>query len=140
MGFLAGFLTGISLTTTTAYLTVHLLHSARAHQHALLREQIDTINSIALPATTTRLTRRSTDDAAVAAVLARQGYYPRRERPELMDLVRERWNREVEGAVRRAMEGGLAGFLEGAEGVVKDGLEDVRRGVEGVREWVESRG
>ncbi|EER37619.1 predicted protein [Histoplasma capsulatum H143] len=129
MSFLKGFLTGLTFTTATLTLTVHLHLANRQQQHLLLREQIDSINAIALlptstVATDTTSSRRvytshtrntSADDTdAIAAVLARRGYYPR-EGPGIMDLAKERWNRELEGWVRRMQEVGLEGIArEGA--------------------------
>ncbi|KKZ68744.1 hypothetical protein EMCG_05653 [[Emmonsia] crescens] len=123
-------LTGLTLTTATVTLTLHLHLANRQHQHLLLREQIDLINAIALPTTTATTTKNftthtqngarntSTDDAAIAAVLARRGYYPR-ERPGIMDLAKERWNMEVEGCVRRVQEVGLEGIVRGGIRVVR---------------------
>ncbi|OAX83868.1 hypothetical protein ACJ72_01770 [Emergomyces africanus] len=130
MGFLSGFLTGLTLTTATLTLTLHLHLANRQHQHRILREQIDLINAIALPTTAstglpatdtrTRPAPRNTsaDDAAIAAVLARRGYYPR-ERPGIMDLAKERWNRELEGCMRKVQEMGL-------EGIVREGVRIVK--------------
>ncbi|EEQ86899.1 uncharacterized protein BDCG_02019 [Blastomyces dermatitidis ER-3] len=135
MAFLKGFLTGLTFSTATITLTLHLHLANRHHQRLLLREQIDLINTIALPTTTanatssTNLRTASAEDAAaIAAVMARRGYYPR-EQPGIMDLAKERWNRQLEGGVRRVQEVGL-------EGLVKEGVRVVR----GLREGVQGTG
>ncbi|OJD16304.1 hypothetical protein AJ78_03516 [Emergomyces pasteurianus Ep9510] len=133
-------LTGLTLTTATITLTLHLHLANRQYQHLVLREQIDLINAIALPTTSSSRglakgtnthtgpapRNTSAEEAAIAAVLARRGYYPR-ERPGILDLAKERWNREIEGCVRKVQEVGL-------EGVVREGVNIVRglgRGGEG---------
>ncbi|KAK2733227.1 hypothetical protein FQN55_003687 [Onygenales sp. PD_40] len=107
MGFLSGFFSGIAITTTTLYISLTLHQATRHHQHLLLREQIDLINAIALPVTPSSSTinlnlsrpPRTTDDPAVAAVMARSGYAarPRGDRPGVLELAKERWNGEVRG-------------------------------------------
>ncbi|PGH06169.1 hypothetical protein GX51_02557 [Blastomyces parvus] len=133
MAFLKGFLTGLTFTTATITLTLHLHLANRQHQHLLLREQIDLINAIALPTTTAITTSNAhlrtaaaDDTAAIAAVMARRGYFPR-ERPGIMDLAKERWNRQLEGWVRRVQEVGLEGLVREGARVVKG----LREGAEG---------
>ncbi|PGH19162.1 hypothetical protein AJ80_04242 [Polytolypa hystricis UAMH7299] len=101
MGFLTGFFGGFTLTVSALYITLHLHHANRQHQHLLLREQIDAINAIALPL----IPINSVNNAnAVASVMAQSGYYPRQQRPTVTELAKERWNAEVEGFVRRAQQ------------------------------------
>ncbi|KAK2798371.1 hypothetical protein FQN51_007771 [Onygenales sp. PD_10] len=131
MGFLSGFFSGIALTTTTLYISLTLHQATRHHQHLLLREQIDLINAIALPVTpssssTINLSRppRTTDDPAIAAVMARSGYAarPRGDRPGVLELAKERWNGEVRGLVRWVQEvrwEDVRGWGRVGEGVVR---------------------
>ncbi|KJF60665.1 uncharacterized protein CIMG_11907 [Coccidioides immitis RS] len=99
MGFFTGFFGGFTLTASILYITVHLHLANRHHQHVLLREQIDLLNTLSLPATA----RNGLIGNAAADVMARRGYLPR-QRPGIMELGKEKWNQEVRLLVRRAQE------------------------------------
>lgn len=76
-----------------------------------MREQIDLINGLSLPARA-RLDphqREAHSAQADAAVLARRGYAPyyarmAGRRPDMMELLKERWNEDVKTFARRLME------------------------------------
>lgn len=92
---------GLTLTTSILYLTVHLHLASRHHQHTILREQIDLLNTLSLPATARNgLIGNGT---AAADVMARRGYLPR-QKPGIVELGKEKWNQEVKLLVRKAQE------------------------------------
>ena len=63
------------------------------YQHSLLREQIDTLNTLAFPAI---LKADGPEDRkSIAAIIARKGYFKQESR-SAMDLGKEKWNMEVE--------------------------------------------
>lgn len=64
------------------------------YQQALLREQIDALNTLAFPAMLKGSGQENRN--SVAAVMARRGYVKREQRRSAMDQWKERWNREVE--------------------------------------------
>lgn len=81
-------------------MTLRLHQTNRQYQHARLREQIDILNSLALPAAGEG---RLGNGHIVATVMERRGYYPRG-KPGVMELAKSQWNREVEALVRSAQE------------------------------------
>ena len=91
---------GVTFTASALFVTLQVHLANRQHQHAVIREQVDSINIIAL-----RSRRREgyEYDAAVTGALARRGYSPR-ERPAMMELWKERWNQDVEKFARRMQE------------------------------------
>ncbi|WEW55699.1 hypothetical protein PRK78_001132 [Emydomyces testavorans] len=101
MGFFTGFFGGFTLASSVLYLTIHLHLANRHHQHILLREQIDLLNTLSLP--TTARTGLIGKGNAAADVMARRGYLPR-QRPGIVELGKEKWNQEIRLLVRRAQE------------------------------------
>ncbi|KAI5289476.1 hypothetical protein KEM54_003798 [Ascosphaera aggregata] len=102
MGFAGGFVTGAVFASVAVYCTLHYHHSTRQHQRILLREQIDAINSLALPSKVFNPREQSVlrNRDAYAAVMTRRGYAPRRNRektetPNMTDVAKERWNQDV---------------------------------------------
>jgi len=100
MGFLTGFFGGFTLTTSILYITLYLHQTNRQYQHALLREQIDILNSLGLPATGAGELRNG---HSASAVMERRGYYLRG-RPGVVELAKAQWNRELEALVRSTQE------------------------------------
>lgn len=132
MGFTTGFLGGLTLTYSILYLSVYAHRQNRTHQSLLLRQQSQLLRNLIEPAE---------PEAAPPAY--------RVDRGGLEELLKDRWNREVEGLVRRAqhtdweavrvrVEGSLArawARVRGAEGVqeleqrVREGAADLRENV-----------
>ncbi|KAL1956955.1 hypothetical protein VTO42DRAFT_6444 [Malbranchea cinnamomea] len=100
MGFLRGFIGGVAFTTSVLFITLQIHLANRQHQHNVIREQIDSINALALRS---RSREGYEYDAAVRGALARRGYSPR-ERPAMMELWKEQWNKDVQAFVRKAQE------------------------------------
>lgn len=103
----------MTFAASALFITLQVHLANRQHQHHVIREQIDSINTIALRS---RSKEGSEYDAAVRSALARRGYSPR-ERPAMMELWKERWNQDVEKLVRRAQEvdwQDLRGKVDGA--------------------------
>ncbi|KAI2470891.1 hypothetical protein F4781DRAFT_153412 [Annulohypoxylon bovei var. microspora] len=88
MGFTTGFTGGVTLTLSIAYLTVLAHQRSREHQAAVLRQQTYLISSIIDPLPPTLPPTRS--EIAIA------------ERAHFTERAKDRWNSEVEGAVRWA--------------------------------------
>ncbi|KAI0387156.1 hypothetical protein F5Y04DRAFT_275612 [Hypomontagnella monticulosa] len=86
MGFTTGFTGGVTLTLGVAYLTVLAHQRNREHQAAVLRQQTRLISGIIDPLPPALPPTRS--EAAAA------------ERAHFVEKAKDRWNAEVEGAVR----------------------------------------
>lgn len=87
MGFTAGFLGGLTLTYSVLYLSLYLHRNNRVHQSLLLSQQSRLLNS-------------KLDPPEVE-------YEPpayRIEEAGLNEMLKDRWNREVEGLVRRVQD------------------------------------
>lgn len=85
MGFTTGFLGGLTLTYSLVYLSVYVHRSNRTYQSLLLRQQAQLLNSKIDP--------------------PEAEYEPpayRIEQAGLEEQLKDRWNREVEGLVRKA--------------------------------------
>ncbi len=85
MGFTTGFLGGLTLTYSLLYLSVYIHRSNRTHQSLLLRQQARLLNGKIDP--------------------PEPEYEPpayRIEQAGLEEQLKDRWNREVEGLVRKA--------------------------------------
>ncbi|RYP32445.1 hypothetical protein DL767_005209 [Monosporascus sp. MG133] len=88
MGFTTGFTGGVTLTLSLAYLTMLAHQRNREHQASILRRQTYAISGLYDPLPPTLPPTR----AELAAL----------ERRNLVDAAKDRWNAEVEGAVRWA--------------------------------------
>ncbi|KAI1389476.1 uncharacterized protein F4822DRAFT_427824 [Hypoxylon trugodes] len=88
MGFTTGFTGGVTLTLSIAYLTVLAHQKNREHQSAILRQQTRLISGIIDPLPPTLPPTR----AELAAA----------ERANLIERAKDRWNAEIEGAVKWA--------------------------------------
>ncbi|KAK1150290.1 hypothetical protein N8T08_000192 [Aspergillus melleus] len=99
MGFFAGFFSGFALTTTALYLSIQVHRSNRLDQRDVIREQTRILNQLASPIgaydrrlAPTTLPKPDKDTSAESS------------RPELKDLLKHRWNKEVETLARKAYE------------------------------------
>ncbi|KAJ5212622.1 uncharacterized protein N7498_004268 [Penicillium cinerascens] len=100
MGFITGFFSGFALTTSILYITIQVHKETRLEQRKAIREQVNQINYLAASAgaydrrfepqyTPRRLEER----------LAR-----RDEQPDMKEVLKHRWNQEVEKLARKAHE------------------------------------
>ncbi|KAF2013860.1 hypothetical protein BU24DRAFT_452668 [Aaosphaeria arxii CBS 175.79] len=83
MGFTTGFLGGFTLTSAVLYLTVALHQQNRATQAALLRQQRSVLTSVIEPQPPAP--EPTSREAPVGVT----------------EMAKDRWNRELEGVVRR---------------------------------------
>ncbi|PNS14022.1 DNA polymerase epsilon subunit B [Sphaceloma murrayae] len=120
MGFTTGFLGGITLTTTVLYLSLAVHERTRLHQAQLLRQQALILNNVVSPA------------PPVAPSTSRTVT------PGLQERLKERWNRELEGnvrkvygvdwrAVREEMEDRVAGLWGRAMQGTREGIEEGKK-------------
>ncbi|XXH03454.1 54S ribosomal protein L8, mitochondrial [Hypoxylon texense] len=129
MGFTTGFTGGVTLTLSIAYLTVLSHQRHREHQAAILRQQTRALSSLVDPLPPPLPPTRS--EAAAAA------------RETLVERAKDRWNAEVEGAVRWAQAKDWDEVREGLETAVgrlwarafgESSLEEAGRGEARVRD------
>ncbi|MCJ1243463.1 hypothetical protein MMC30_000660 [Trapelia coarctata] len=111
MGFPAGFISGFTLTSLTLYLTISTHRRHRAHQAALLHQQSLLLNSIIDPSIV------PVEDAP-RFVVQRQNW---------TQTWKDRWNAEVEGAVRWAQGVRWGDVRKGAESRLRGWREGERR-------------
>ncbi|RYP55291.1 hypothetical protein DL768_000046 [Monosporascus sp. mg162] len=112
MGFTTGFTGGVTLTLSLAYLTMLAHQRNREHQASILRQQTYAISGLYDPLPPTLPPTR----AELAAL----------ERRNLIDTAKDRWNAEVEGAVRWAQTKDWEGVRERLEATVGNGWARAR--------------
>ncbi|PHH80818.1 hypothetical protein CDD80_6908 [Ophiocordyceps camponoti-rufipedis] len=98
MGFITGFTGGVALTLSLAYISIAELQRKRETQSRLLREQKWMIQNITDP-----------DDNA------RQWQQPRSTTVSIEQLAKDRWNQEIERAVRWAQKTNWTAIGQGLE-------------------------
>ncbi|KAF2662337.1 hypothetical protein K491DRAFT_710276 [Lophiostoma macrostomum CBS 122681] len=110
MGFTTGFLGGVTLTSSILYLTLSLHQQNRATQAALLRQQRAVLTNVVVPPP--------------------PGPEPEPKEVEvgLVEMAKDRWNRELEGVVRRVYETDWRRVRERAEDRVGGLVGSVREG------------
>jgi len=120
MGFTTGFTGGVTLTLGIAYLTVLAHERTRRQQAEALRFQSRVLNALFEPAYLPPPQSR--------AELARE------ERSTVIEAAKDRWNDEVENAVRWVQRTDWSEVREGMEGAVArllgSGLQKSREGIE----------
>ncbi|KAF2692175.1 hypothetical protein K458DRAFT_285205 [Lentithecium fluviatile CBS 122367] len=108
MGFTTGFLGGFTLTSAVLYLTISLHTQNRLTQAALLRQQRSVLTNVIEP------------PAPVPEPIAREVPVG------LFEMAKDRWNRELEGAVRKVYETDWRRVRENAEDRASAVLEKLR--------------
>ncbi|KAI9811611.1 MAG: hypothetical protein M1827_005360 [Pycnora praestabilis] len=120
MGFTSGFFGGITLTTSILYLTLSLHQRNRLSQSTYLRSSAQTLNAIVEP----------------LPILPPPPI--RIERTDMVETAKDKWNQEIEGAVKWAQGLDWRRVREGMEsrvaGVWGRGAEGMREGVQKVEE------
>ncbi|KAI1499867.1 hypothetical protein F5X99DRAFT_388490 [Biscogniauxia marginata] len=101
MGFTTGFTGGVTLTLSIAYLSILAHQRSREYQASVLRQQTRTLSAIVDPLPPVLPPTR----AELAAA----------ERANLIESAKDRWNAEVEGAVRWAQTKDWVEVREGVE-------------------------
>lgn len=89
---------GFALTTSVLYITIQVHRTTRLEQRKAIREQVDQINWLASSAGA--YDRRLAPDDATGRLegrLARQDA-----QPDMKDILKHRWNQEVEKLARKA--------------------------------------
>lgn len=91
--------TGFSLTTTLLYLTIQVHHSNRIDQRNAIRQQVELLNNLASPtgAYDRRLAPKDHRPHLEAATEPSQ--------PPMKDMLKHRWNKEMETLARKVYEG-----------------------------------
>lgn len=115
---------GFALTMSILRATLYAQLGDCQYQRALLREQIDTLNTLAFP---TILKGDGQENRnSVAAIMARKGYV-KQGRKSAMEEWKEKWNREVEAFAQRTQNNPwpdvgewLRNMREGIKGLTKN--------------------
>ncbi|KAI9678137.1 MAG: hypothetical protein M1817_006081 [Caeruleum heppii] len=124
MGFTTGLFGGITLTTSILYLSLSLHQRNRAVQSLYLRQQAHILTSLV------------EEPSPASAVRSRVDHDereddPRRPRESLVEAVKDRWNDEVESAVKWVYNVDWASVRVGVEGAVAEAWSKAFREVEG---------
>ncbi|KAI9876717.1 MAG: hypothetical protein M1830_005872 [Pleopsidium flavum] len=114
MGFTAGLLGGITLTSSVLYLSLAIHQRNRIHQASLLQQQFLLLTSIVQ-----RLPERPPPPRYVL------------DKPSIVETVKDAWNEDIEGAVRWAQGVKWERVREGLEARV---VGMWRRAKEGMKE------
>ncbi|KAJ5131785.1 hypothetical protein N7448_005943 [Penicillium atrosanguineum] len=100
MGFITGFFSGFALTTSLLYITLQVHKETRLEQRKIIREQVDRINYLAASSGAydrrfePLYTPRRLEDRAAR----------RSEESDMKEVLKHRWNKEVEKLARKAHE------------------------------------
>ncbi|KAJ5113050.1 hypothetical protein N7456_001584 [Penicillium angulare] len=100
MGFFTGFLSGFALTTSVLYITVQIHHTNRLEQRRVIREQVDQINWLASSV-------GAYDRSFLPPDIPRSLEDRRSKKEESIttkEILKHRWNQEVERLSRKAHE------------------------------------
>ena len=125
MGFTINLFSGFTLTSTALYLSLLYHQRARTHQAALLHRQTLLLNSLSDPEVASELATIA--DANYSGGL-REGIKPYRvEKAPWTERWKDRWNSEVEGAVRYVQGIRFRTVREGMEGRAREWREGERR-------------
>ncbi|RMJ22034.1 hypothetical protein PHISP_07096 [Aspergillus sp. HF37] len=121
MGFFTGFFTGFSLTTTFLYLSIQVHRSTRLDQRNAIRDKVQLLNDLSSPmgAYDRRLAPR--EPVAPSAEPSKPS------QPPMEDLLKHRWNKEVERLAHKAYES----RWEDVRNTAVDGWKAAKRLVKG---------
>ncbi|KAK4449090.1 hypothetical protein QBC34DRAFT_97986 [Podospora aff. communis PSN243] len=138
MGFLTGATGGITLTLGLTYLALATHQRNRQSQSDILRSQTRVLNALSQDSSLPRHAPASEADALYPPSRAELAA---RERTHFLETAKDRWNAEVEGAVRWVQNKDWTSVREDAEerflGVARSvDTEDVRRRVHSAEEKV----
>ncbi|KAJ5610802.1 hypothetical protein N7510_007521 [Penicillium lagena] len=102
MGFFAGFFSGFALTTSVLYITVQVHRSTRLEQRRAIREQVDQINWLASSAGA--YDRRFAPKEKDLRDMEDRRRSAAQQPPTMKEVLKHRWNQEVEILARKAYE------------------------------------
>ncbi|KAK3351045.1 hypothetical protein B0H65DRAFT_487964 [Neurospora tetraspora] len=119
MGFVAGVTGGATLTLGLTYLAIAAHQQNRTHQSDLLRAQTRFVNTLARDTLPTNLrTRYPVNDEDLAYFPPPRSELVERERHRFVESVKDKWNHEIENAVRWAQTTDWSSVREKAEDAV----------------------
>ncbi|KAL2057338.1 hypothetical protein ABVK25_002391 [Lepraria finkii] len=125
MGFTTSLFAGITLTSTTLYLSLLYHQRSRAHQATLLHQKSLLLNSITDPHLASELATIQEENYSGGLREGIRDY--RLQRASLVERWKDGWNREVEGAVRWVQGVDWRGIRGGAESRARGWKEGERR-------------
>ncbi|KAL4888430.1 hypothetical protein BDV59DRAFT_206130 [Aspergillus ambiguus] len=99
MGFFSGFFSGFALTTSVLYLSIQVHRSNRLEQRSLIREQTQLLTWLASP---TGAYDRRLIPKEVRQPEKKEAVEPARH--PMKDVLKHRWNEEVQTLARKAVE------------------------------------
>ncbi|KAJ5151866.1 hypothetical protein N7492_010161 [Penicillium capsulatum] len=122
MGFITGFASGFALTSSILYISVQVHRANRLEQRRVIREQVDQINWLA------------SSSGAYDRRFLPPDSRPREERTResedqtsIKEVLKHRWNQEVEFLARKAHETRWGDIRDGATNVWKAALNVVKK-------------
>lgn len=119
MGFVAGVTGGATLTLGLTYLAISAHQRNRTHQSDLLRAQTRFVNTLARDTLPTNLrTRYPINDEDLAYFPPPRSELVERARHRFVESVKDRWNQEIQNAVRWAQTKDWSSVREKAEDAV----------------------
>ncbi|CCC10133.1 hypothetical protein SMACR_02711 [Sordaria macrospora] len=119
MGFVAGLTGGATLTLGLTYLAIAAHERNRTHQSDLLRAQTRFVNTLARDTLPTNLrTRYPVNDEDLAYFPPPRSELVERERHRFVESAKDKWNNEIENAVRWAQTTDWSVVRESAEDAV----------------------
>ncbi|KAK5661369.1 hypothetical protein OQA88_11268 [Cercophora sp. LCS_1] len=138
MGFVAGVTGGVTLTLGLTYLALRAHERNRESQSDLLRGQTRVVNSLVPDPLAPRKSPHNPNDALYPPSRAELAL---RERGHFIETAKDRWNAEIEGAVRWAQTRDWQGVRENAEerllGIARSvDVNEVREKVQGTAKGV----
>jgi altered-inheritance-of-mitochondria protein 5 len=125
MGFTTSFISGITVTSTTLYLSLLYHQRARLRQATLLHQQSLLLNSITDPHLASELATIQEENYSGGLREGVRDY--RLQKAGLVERWKDVWNREVEGAVRWVQGVDWRRVREGVEGRARGVREGERR-------------
>lgn len=103
MTFLAGFFSGFALTTSLLYVTLQVHRSNRLDQRNVIQEQVQLLHSLASPAGAYDR-RFAPENVPSTSRSPSKENGKKSTQPSFEELLKHRWNREVEILARKAHE------------------------------------
>ncbi|KAK0719692.1 hypothetical protein B0H67DRAFT_552006 [Lasiosphaeris hirsuta] len=136
MGFVTGFTGGVTLTLSLTYLALLTHAHSRQSQADTLRAQTRVVSSLARDPTTPRRSRydpETTDEYPPS-----RAEQSAQHRADFVAAAKDRWNSEIEGALRWAQTRNWTGTREDAEARLAELGPVARRGADEVRSELRS--
>ncbi|KAJ5689662.1 hypothetical protein N7462_004054 [Penicillium macrosclerotiorum] len=100
MGFIAGFVSGFALTSSALFITMQVHRTTRLQQRRAIREQVEQINWLA--SSSGAYDRRLLPEDPPRR--SEERHTPREDQITMKEVLKHRWNQEVEKFARKAYE------------------------------------